>query len=78
MIGQTIRSSHNDQEHGSQCDRNTCCKVFVDVFPIVQNSKTKIINDTCAYPIMETELVNQGTDVGEDESQEDSNLSSET
>ena len=69
MIGQTIRSSGIDLEHGNQSDRDICCQVFVDVSTIVQNSKTKMLNDTCACPIMETEPVNQRTDVLEDESQ---------
>ena len=37
-----------------------------------------MLNDTCTFPIMETEPVNQGTDVHEDESWVNSNLSSET
>ena len=78
MIGHTIRSSCIDLEHGNQCDRDTFCHVFVDVFTIVQNSKNKFLNDTCAFPIMETEPVKQGTDVIEDESEVISNLSSET
>ena len=37
-----------------------------------------MLNDTCACLITDTESVNQGTDVLEDESQVNSNLSSET
>ena len=69
MIDQTVRSSHNDLEHGNQSERYSCCQAFVDVSTIVQNGKTEMLNDTCAYLIMETEPVNQGTDVLEDDFQ---------
>ena len=59
----------HDLEHGNQSDRDTCCQEFVDVSTIVQNCKTKMLDDTCACPVMETEPVNQGTDVLEDDSQ---------
>ena len=78
MICQTIRSSHSSEEHVNQSDGDTCYKVFVDILPIVQNSKTKILNDTCTCQLMETEPVNQGMDALEDESQAISNFSSET
>ena len=78
MIDQSIRSSNIDLEHGNQCDSDTCCEVFVDAFTTVQNSKNQMLNDTCACPIMETEPVNQGTDVLQDESQVNSNLRSDT
>ena len=78
MIGQTVRSSCSDLEHGNQTDRDTCCQTFVDVSTIVQNGGTEMLNDTCACPIMENKPVNQGTDVLEDESQVISNPSPET
>ena len=56
MIGQTVRSSCIDLEHGNQSDRDTCCQAFVDVSTIVQYGKTEMLNDTHAWPIMETEL----------------------
>ena len=58
MTGQTIRRSCIDLEHGNQCDKDTCCQAFVDVFTIVQSGKTEMLNDTFAHPIMETEPVN--------------------
>ena len=78
MIHQTIRSSHIDQGHDNQHDRDTSCQAFVDVSNIAQNGRTKMLSDTCACQIMETEPVNQGTDVLEDESQVISNPSPET
>ena len=78
MIGQTVRSSCSDLKHGNQSDRDTCCQPFVDVSTIVQNDRTEMLNDTCVFPIMDTEPVNQGTDVLEDESQVVSNPSHET
>ena len=78
MIGQIIRSSCLDLEHGNQSDRDTCCQEFVDAFTILQNGKTEMLNDTCAYSIMGTKPVNQGTDVPEDDSQVISNPSPET
>ena len=77
MIGQTVRSLCSDLEYGNQSDRDTC-QAFVDVSTIVQNGRTEMLNDTCACPIMETEPVNQGTDVLEDQSQVISNPSPET
>ena len=73
IIGQTIRSSCIDLEHGNQRDRDTSCWVFVDVSTNVQNGKAKMLNDMCACPIMEAEPINQGTDVFEDDSQVISN-----
>ena len=35
MIGQTMRSSCIDLEHGNKSDRDTCCQAFVDVSTIV-------------------------------------------
>ena len=78
MIGQTMRSSCIDLEHGNQSDWDTCCQAFVDVFTTVQNDKTEMLNETFACPIMETEPVNQGTDVLEVDSQVISNPSPET
>ena len=78
MIYQTIRSSLIDLEQGNQSDRDTCCQAFVDVFTIVQNGTTEMLNDICGSAITETEPVNQGTDVLEDESQVISNPSPET
>ena len=78
MIHQTIRSSRIDLKHDNQGDRDTSCQAFVDVSTIAQNGRTEMFNDTCAFPIMETEPVNQGTDVLEDESQVISNPSPET
>ena len=78
MIGQTVRSSHSNLEHGNQSDRDTCCQAFVDVSTIVKYGRTEMLNDICACWIMETEPVNQGTDVLEDESQVISNPSAET
>ena len=78
MIYETIRSSHIDQEHDNQHDRDTSCQAFVDVSNIAQNGRTDMLNDKCACPIMETEPVNQGTDVLEDESQVISISSPET
>ena len=78
MINQTIRSSHIDQGHDNQHDRDTSCQTFVDVSNIAQNDRTEMLNDKCACPIMETEPVNLGTDVLEDESQVISNPSPET
>ena len=78
MIYQAIRSSHIDLKHDTQGDRDTSCQSFVDALTIAQNSRTEMLNDTCACPIMETEPVNQGTDVLEDESQVISNPSPET
>ena len=43
-----------------------------------KKGKTEILNSTCAYPIIETEPVNQGSDVLEDDSQVISNPSPET
>ena len=78
MINQTIRSSHIDQGHDNQHDRNTSCQTYVDVSNIAQNDRTEVLNDKCACPIMETEPVNLGTDVLEDESQVISNPSPDT
>ena len=78
MIGQTVRSSCSDLEHGDQSDMDTCCQASVDVSNIVQNGKTEMLNDTCTCPIMETEPVNQDTAVFEDDSQVISNPSPET
>ena len=78
MIGQTVRSSHSDLEHGYHSDRDTHCQAFVDVSTIVQNGRTEMLNDTCACPVMETEPVNQGTDVLEDDSQVISNPNPKT
>ena len=78
MIHQTIRSSHIDQEHDNQHDRDTACQAFVDVSNIAQNGRTEMLNDKCACPIMKTESVSQGTDVLQDESQVISNPSPET
>ena len=78
MIHQAIKSSHTDLEHDNQGDRDTSCQAFVDVSTIAQKGKTVILNSTCAYPIIETEPVNQGSDVLEDESQVISNPSPET
>ena len=78
MIGQTIRSSCIDLEHGNQSDRDTSCQTFVDVSTIVQNGKTEMLNDTFAHQIIENEPVNQGTDVLEDDSQVISNPSPKT
>ena len=78
MIHQTIRSSCIDLEHDSQGERDPSCKAFVNFSTIAQNGKTEMLNDTCACPIMETEPVNQGTDVFEDDSQVISNPSPET
>ena len=78
MIGPIIKSSCIDLEHGNQSVRDTCCQAFVDVFTIVQNGKTEMLNDTFAHPIMETEHVNQGTDELEDDSQVISNPSPQT
>ena len=78
MIHQTISSSHIDLEHGNWGDWDTCYQAFVDVSNITQNNRTEMLNDKCAYPIMETEPVNQGTDVLENKSQVISNSSPET
>ena len=78
MIHQAIRSFHTDLEHDNQGDMDTSCQAFVDVSTIAQKGKTKRLNITCAYPIMETEPVNQGSDVIEDESQVISNPRPET
>ena len=78
MIHQSIRSSCIDLEHDSQGGRDPSCQTFVDVTTIAQNGKTEMLNDTCACPIMETEPVNQGTDVFEDDSQVILNPSPET
>ena len=77
MIHQTISSSHIDLEHDNWGDRDTCHQAFEDVSTIAQNGGNEIFNDTCACPIMETEPVNLGTDVLEDESQVISNPSPE-
>ena len=45
VTGQTVRSSHSGLEHGNQSDRDTCCQPFVDVFTIVQNGRTEMLND---------------------------------
>ena len=78
MINQTIRSSHIDQGHDNQHDRDTSCQKFVDVSNIAQNDRTEMLIDKCACPIMETEPVNLGTDALEDEFQVISNPSPET
>ena len=78
MICQTIGSSYVDLEHGNQSDGDTSCQAFVDVSTIVQNGKTEMLEDTCACQTMETEPVNEGTDVLEDDSQVISNPSPET
>ena len=78
MIHQAIKSSHTDLEHDNQGDRDTSCQAFVDVSTIAQKGKTEILNGICAFPIIETEPVNQGSDVLEDESQVISNPSPET
>ena len=44
MIHQTIRSSHIDQGHDNQHDRDTSCQAFVDVPTIAQ--KGTILNNT--------------------------------
>ena len=67
MIGQTVRSSHSDLEHGNQSDRDTCQDIC-RCLHYCTKWKTEMLNDTCACPIMETEPVNQGTDVLEYES----------
>ena len=78
MIHQAIRSSHTNLEHDNQGDGGTSCQAFVDASTIAQKGKTEILNRTCAYPIMETEPVNQGSEVLEDESQGSLNPSPET
>ena len=78
MINQTIRSSHIDQGYDKQHDRDTSCQIFVDVSNIAHNDRTELLNDKCACPIMETEPVNPGTAVLEDESQVISNPSPDT
>ena len=78
MIHQTISSSHIDLEYDNWGDRDTFYQAFEDVSTIAQNGGTEMLNDTCACPIMETEPVNLGSDVLEDESQEISNPSPET
>ena len=78
MMNQTIRSSHIDKGHDNQHDRDTSCQTFVDVSNIAHNDRTEMLNDKCACPIMETEPVNLGTDVLEDESQVISNPSPDT
>ena len=77
MIHQTISSLHIDLEHDNWGDRDTFYQAFEDVSTIAQNGGTEMLNDKCACPIMETEPVNLGTDVLEDESQVISNPSPE-
>ena len=78
LIHQAIRSSHIDQDYDNQGDRDTSCQAFVDVSNITQNGRTEMLNDTCACPLMETEPVNQGNDVLDNESQVISNPTPET